>query len=49
MRILVLRQGGIDRTKPDDNIAEVREVPDLPNPPGLRLPTPEPPPESDAG
>jgi hypothetical protein len=42
VKILVLRQGGIDRTKPDDNIAEVREVPDLPNPPGLRTLTPAP-------
>jgi hypothetical protein len=46
VKIFVLRQGGIDRSKPDDNIAEVREVPDLPNPPGLRKPEPEPPAES---
>lgn len=44
MKILVLGPGGIDRSKPNDNIAQVRVVPDLPNPPNARpteSPTPD--------
>jgi hypothetical protein len=46
MKIIKYGPGGRDTSKPNDNIREEREIPDLPHAPGLR--NPEPPPEDES-